>query len=92
MKPLLIVLGVGAVGYGCYRALRRLWPGDDKDPLALTDRHRHAAFAAGQPQRSHSDVRDAGPQSMRDAPQRSWTIVDEASDESFPASDPPGRY
>jgi hypothetical protein len=34
-------------------------------------------------------VRDAGPQSMHDAPAY-WDKVDQASDESFPASDPPG--
>ena len=33
-------------------------------------------------------VRDAGPAAMRDPPSR-WSKVDEASDESFPASDPP---
>jgi hypothetical protein len=34
------------------------------------------------------NVRPAGPESMRDPPSK-WTGVDEASDESFPASDPP---
>jgi hypothetical protein len=34
-------------------------------------------------------VRPAGPESMRDKPRRPWTALDEASDESFPASDPP---
>ena len=32
--------------------------------------------------------RPAGPESMRDPPDQ-WDKVDEASDESFPASDPP---
>ncbi len=34
------------------------------------------------------NARAAGPDSMRDPP-KEWTQVDEASDESFPASDPP---
>lgn len=34
------------------------------------------------------NARPAGPDAMRDPP-REWTRVDEASDESFPASDPP---
>jgi len=38
-----------------------------------------------------SPVRPAGPESMRDPP-RKWDEVDEESDESFPASDPPSTY
>jgi len=34
------------------------------------------------------NARPAGPEGMRDPPGE-WTHVDEASDESFPASDPP---
>ena len=34
-------------------------------------------------------VRSAGPEGMRDKPKRKWAKVDEAADESFPASDPP---
>ena len=33
-------------------------------------------------------VRDAGPDAMKNPPKR-WDPEDEASDESFPASDPP---
>jgi len=36
-------------------------------------------------------VRNAGPSQMRDPPPK-WDAQDERSDESFPASDPPGKY
>ncbi|ALG92355.1 MULTISPECIES: hypothetical protein [Actibacterium] len=36
-------------------------------------------------------VRDAGPSQMRNPPP-TWDRTDEAIDESFPASDPPGTY
>lgn len=37
-------------------------------------------------------VRTAGPDEMKSPPSDGWNEVDEASDESFPASDPPARY
>ena len=36
-------------------------------------------------------VRDAGPDAMANPPKH-WNEVDQASDESFPASDPPANY
>lgn len=37
----------------------------------------------------HRPIRSAGPEAMRDRTNLKWDKVDEASDESFPASDPP---
>ena len=66
-------------------------PGD-RDGLAVFVAE--AAFADGESMTSetivgYQPVRSAGPEAMRDPPQREWTKVDQASDESFPASDPP---
>lgn len=41
------------------------------------------------PQEADVQVRESGPDSMRDKPRKEWKHEDEASDESFPASDPP---
>ncbi len=48
---------------------------------ALSGREQHAAD-------DFSTTRSAGPGAMRDPPSE-WSRADEASDESFPASDPP---
>jgi hypothetical protein len=51
------------------------------------------AFATGQePGRNFAKVRDAGPLAMADTPAHEWSKEDQASDESFPASDPPATY
>jgi hypothetical protein len=44
-----------------------------------------------EPKAKPKKVRDAGPDAMENPPKR-WNEVDEASDESFPASDPPAKY
>ncbi len=74
---LIKLAALGTLGYLGYRYFQ--------------DHHGHAAFADGQPSGGHSDVRDAGPEAMRDRPD-SWDRTDEAGDESFPASDPPANY
>lgn len=67
--------------------------GEDADRSAIGKRA--AAFATGNPatedvtQGNPNPVRDAGPENMRDEDGDNWDIVDEGSDESFPASDPP---
>lgn len=51
-----------------------------------------AAFRNGRkpgPSDADVQVRPAGPEGMRSRLRRKWTPEDEASDESFPASDPP---
>jgi len=60
------------------------------------DRRRPAsvavAFKDGRkpgPKDAEVQVRVAGPEAMRSKVRRRWTATDEASDESFPASDPP---
>jgi hypothetical protein len=40
--------------------------------------------------RAKASIRPAGPASMQEPPEQ-WDEVDEVSDESFPASDPPAR-
>lgn len=48
------------------------------------------AFASGEADPENFDqTRSAGHESMRDKPKREWDKVDQAVDESFPASDPP---
>jgi hypothetical protein len=41
------------------------------------------------PKEADVQVRPAGPDAMRDKPNKDWKPEDQAADESFPASDPP---
>jgi len=75
---------LGAVG--AYLWVRRRADGDAEP------RHPAPAFAGeGAAMGAPVHTRDAGPDQMRDAPNH-WDKVDEAADESFPASDPPATY
>lgn len=78
-----MILALLALGAGAYVISRRSGSGDAP---------RRAAFAAGQPTHGSRPVRDAGPEAMRDPPRDEWSAIDEASDQSFPASDPPATY
>lgn len=78
---LLKLAAAGAAGYALYKYATREHQDEQK-----------AAFASGEATPGNtSQVRNAGPDAMRDTP-RSWDRTDQASDESFPASDPPGTY
>jgi hypothetical protein len=76
---LLQVAAAGAAGYVLYRFI--------KHEKALQD---PVAFAPGEAGHGTAaqQVRNAGPESMRSDPPH-WDHIDEASDESYPASDPP---
>jgi uncharacterized membrane protein YebE (DUF533 family) len=78
---LLKLAALGALGYVGYKFFEK------------READHHSAFAHGQGSDDNfAQVRDSGPHAMRDKPQRDWSPTDEASDESFPASDPPANY
>lgn len=71
----------GAVGYGLYKYATREQSQDK------------VAFASGETAPSNfTQVRNAGPEAMASEAPPGWDSVDEASDESFPASDPPAVH
>jgi len=76
---ILATIGAAALGYMAVSAYRRF---SDRVPraAALSDDEQYAA-------QDLSATRSAGPDAMRDPP-KSWSAADQASDESFPASDP----
>jgi len=78
---LLRMAALGALGYAGWKYFEK------------SQKEGPAAFGAGQaPGDNLAKVRDAGPEAMADKPGSEWTKADQASDESFPASDPPGTY
>jgi len=78
---LLKLAALGALGYVGYKYYEKT---KDQSP---------PAFATGQePGENFAKVREAGPHAMADQPAHEWSKADQASDESFPASDPPATY
>jgi hypothetical protein len=47
---------------------------------------------SGARRHDEGDIRHAGPDAMRTPHKGEWETTDQTSDESFPASDPPGTY
>ena len=74
---MLKLLALAGLGYAGYRYYQNA---NQKSPVA---------FAGNQ---GDATIRDAGPEAMRSDPVRPWQKVDEESDQSFPASDPPANY
>jgi hypothetical protein len=86
LSAVISVVGVGvAVGAGLY-ATRKQWM-----PMAEGWRDEFAAaFADDETDYENFDqTRHAGTSSMRDYPGDDWEDIDDMSDASFPASDPP---
>jgi hypothetical protein len=77
---ILATIGAAALGYMAVTSYQRAGSRRGRG-AALAKEEQHAA-------QDFSTTRSAGPQAMRDPP-KSWSRADEASDESFPASDPP---
>jgi hypothetical protein len=84
-----IITGIGAacaagLGYALSSLLRRRSAGGAGPGArpAISGSGGHGAVGES------GAARSAGPEAMRDPPSE-WEKVDEASDESFPASDPP---
>lgn len=81
-------LAVTAVGIGVGLLLNWLRHRDDDEFYSP------AAFADGETMNrdNFDQTRSAGPDAMRDEDGDDWDKVDQAIDESFPASDPPSTY
>jgi hypothetical protein len=81
MMGLIRLALAGVAGYALYKYATREGA---ESPAAL-------ASGEGAHSGSFTNVRNAGPDAMADQP-GAWQKVDQASDESFPASDPPATY
>jgi len=80
---LLQTAALAATGYVAYKFYKRATAHDGKP-----------AFASGESDGANfAKFRNAGPNAMRTPPPAAtWDKTDQASDESFPASDPPATY
>ncbi len=81
---ILATIGAAIAGAAATLFMRRRRGGNDDIPAPALERGKTAPGPVGQ----SGAARSAGPEAMRDPP-ADWGKVDQASDESFPASDPP---
>ena len=80
-------LALASLAGGVWALLRQ------RRPVTARAASEAVAFAPGEHQAENFvQHRSAGPEAMRDEPGKHWDKVDQASDESFPASDPPATY
>jgi len=84
-RTILAAAGAALAGFAALLAGRRWRRGNGEEPPAPA--HDSGKTAPG-PVGQSGAARSAGPEAMRDPP-ADWERVDQASDESFPASDPP---
>ncbi|MGR3756790.1 MAG: hypothetical protein ACU0AT_06125 [Tranquillimonas sp.] len=90
---LLLLLAAGAAAYAYWQRNRRparLGPAPVLPPPAF-GRQDAERLALPDSSGNAGPVREAGPDAMRDPPAH-WDLQDEASDESFPASDSAAKY
>jgi hypothetical protein len=85
MKRTTAMGGMAAAGAMLAGALLLMTGRDPRQPRLARRSGRSA------PRPPKAPVRQAGTEEMKDPPE-GWDRVDETSDESFPASDPPARY
>lgn len=80
------IVGVAVLGalYWFTRKTGPRFPKDEEHSAAFADRETDPE--------NFDQTRSAGPDGMRSDARREWTKVDQAADESFPASDPPATY
>ena len=84
-RTILAAAGAAVVGAGAALFAWSRRNGEEKEqPAPATRRGKTAPGPVGR----SGAARSAGPDAMRDPP-KNWEKVDQAADESFPASDPP---
>jgi hypothetical protein len=88
ISTILRLMAGGAVLWTAARVMR-----SEENASGL--RGRHAAIDPRDPAADRAQgagaVRSAGPEGMRSDCDAEWDKIDQAADESFPASDPPSR-